>query len=120
MENYIIENLFIEDRVLFVSNKELNKTIGKVLNIDGHYKSYDFPTLWELKENGTNKEVFLHIDFGTDTITIQFASKDIDLLKKNLDVDVLGILINYNPGKNEAENVVFITNIMEGLNLILK
>lgn len=113
------EYLFIQDNILFIANDKLTKKLETLIDFSTNISSYDFPTLWELKEDETTNELLLHIDFEAELITVLFNEVEINLLIKEKELEALGILIDFNPEQNEAENILFITGIGEGLNSLL-
>jgi len=112
------EFLFVQDNILFIANDKLTKMLEKLIDFSTNLSSYDFPTLWELKEDEKTNELLLHIDFDTELITISFNEEEIKLLTKEKELEALGILIDFNPEQNEAENILFITGIGEGLHIL--
>lgn len=109
--------LFIQDNILFIANDKLADKIQKLIDINANISSYDFPTLWELKEDETTNQLQLHIDFQSKLITISFNKEETNLLLKEKELEALGILINFNFEQNEADNILFITGIGEGLSV---
>ncbi len=119
MVNYFNpEYLFVQDNILFISNAQLAERLQELVDFNVNISSYDFPTLWELKEDDISKELQLHIDFEEELITITFKEKETNLLLKEKELEALGILINFNSEQNEADNILFITGIGEGLNVL--
>lgn len=112
------EYLFVQDNILFIANDKLTTMLKELIDFKANISSYDFPTLWELKEEDISKELQLHIDFESELITISFNEEEINLLSKEKELEALGILIDFNPKQNEANNILFITGIGEGLNVL--
>lgn len=118
MKTYVPDAMLIQDDILFLANEELVKQLLMIIKLDANAVSYDFPTLWELREDN-HQQLYLHIDFGTELMTIKFTEDDLESIIANLNIEALGILVGYNPHENEAENVIFITDINEGLQAVL-
>lgn len=119
MVNYFKpEYIFIQDSILFISNNQLTERLKKLIDFNANISSYDFPTLWELKEDDTTKELLLHIDFEAELITILFNEVEIALLSEQKKIEALGLLINFDPEQSEAENILFITGIGDGLHVL--
>lgn len=112
------EYIFVQDNILFISNNQLTGKLQKLIDFNANISSYDFPTLWELKEDALSKELLLHIDLEAGLITILFNEEGISILSEQKELEALGLLINFDPEQNEAENILFITGIGEGLNIL--
>lgn len=118
------EYLFKQSNILFISNKKLDGYLKKYIDLDQEMISIDCPTLWELRvyEYNIESEAMLHIDLPNvaELITIKFNEEDIHWLRENQDINSLGILFSFNPDTTEAKNVVFITEIQKGLELVFQ
>lgn len=115
------EYLFIQSNTLYISSEKLSNFIQKQGEAHPKMISLDAPILWERLDNQEKTEVLLHIDWNafSDLITIQFSEKDLNLLQENREIESLGILVHFDPDDGNAEQVIFIMGIQEGLRVIL-
>ncbi|MGD9677083.1 MAG: hypothetical protein AB7V16_01800 [Vulcanibacillus sp.] len=119
---FIPEIIFVQSNILFITNKYLENILLQYIKDDQEIISIDCITLWELIiSEKKQKKLALHIDYPniSDVITINFNEDDTKLLLANNDFDTLGILINYSQERDKYKTVLFITNISEGLKMII-
>jgi|GEM_PF-6409562 len=122
-EVFPIEDILLENNVLFVASSSLSKYLTtKSTKFQKEMLSIEVPTLWELQTDAlANEALFLHIDFFEPElmITLSFTATQQQLIRKNCNIEILGIIIESPEANHSAPAVIFIPEIKEGLQSVI-
>ncbi|WP_339062814.1 hypothetical protein [Tepidibacillus marianensis] len=115
------EFVFIQSNILFIFDPSFNHLIKNFFPKDSKMFSISLPSLWELRKENEEDTLLLHLDWPEPIglITLAFLSEHTGLLNGNQNFHSLGILNQLNIETGEAEQVLFITGIEEGLSMVI-